>query len=164
MNKTHGIQINPDLDLVLERVVDVPKESVWKAWTTPDQILKWFTPAPWRTTACEIDLRPGGRFYTVMEGPNGERFENTGSFLEVIENEKLVWTSALLPDFRPAPSVEGGFHFSAVIYFEDHEGGTKYTAIAIHPDEATRVQHEGMGFHTGWGKALDQLVEMVKSS
>lgn len=44
-----------------------------------------------------------------------------------------------------------------------HGGGTKYTAIAIHKDEATRAKHEEMGFHEGWAKALDQLVEHVKS-
>src|SRR5690242_2821697 len=93
---------NPSLDLVLERVVDVPRELVWSAWTTPEHIKKWFTPAPWTTIACEIDLRPGGAFRTTMRSPEGEEFPNVGCYLEVVPNERLVWTNALGPGFRPA--------------------------------------------------------------
>ena len=57
---TAVVQTNPKLDLILERVVDVPREIVWAAWTKPEHIKKWFTPAPWKTVDCEIDLRPGG--------------------------------------------------------------------------------------------------------
>ena len=52
-------QLDPKTDLVLERVVDVAPELVWKAWTTPEYLKQWFTPAPWKTVGCEIDLRPG---------------------------------------------------------------------------------------------------------
>ena len=55
-------KIDPKLDLVLERVVDVPPELVWRAWTEPKHLMPWFTPAPWKTVDCEIDLRPGGIF------------------------------------------------------------------------------------------------------
>ncbi len=69
---------DPTLDLELRREVDVPPHLVWRAWTEPELLMKWFTPAPWRTTACELDLRPGGKFRTVMEGPNGEKNDSTG--------------------------------------------------------------------------------------
>src|SRR3954469_11177993 len=88
---------DPTLDLVLERVVDVPPSLVWAAWTTPEYVKKWFTPAPWQTVDCEIDLRPGGIFRTAMRSPEGQEFPNTGCYLEMIENEKLVWTAALKP-------------------------------------------------------------------
>ena len=105
---THTIthKLDPKLDLVLERVVDVPPNLVWAAWTRPDYVKKWFTPAPWQTIDCEIDLRPGGIFCTVMRSPEGQDFPNTGCYLEVIENEKLVWTAALTAGYRPqnAPS------------------------------------------------------------
>ena len=90
------------LDLVLERIVDVPTELVWIAWTTPEHIKRWFTPAPWTTVDCEIDLRPGGIFRTVMRSPEGQEFPNVGCYLEVIENKKLVWTNALGPGYRPS--------------------------------------------------------------
>ena len=165
MNKPIEYQTNPTLDLVLERVVDVPREAVWKAWTTPEQILKWFTPAPWSTVEAELDLRPGGIFRTVMRSPEGQDFPNAGCFLEVIENERLTWTSALGPGFRPLalPASEGcdSLAFTAVISLEPAGTGTRYRALVIHGDEATRQKHAEMGFHEGWGKVLDQLVEFI---
>jgi uncharacterized protein YndB with AHSA1/START domain len=168
MTRSTVHQPDPRLDLVLKRVVDVPRELVWIAWTTPEHVKKWFTPAPWTTVDCEIDLRPGGIFRTVMRSPEGQEFPNVGCYLEVIRNEKLVWTTALGAGYRPSgrPSVEvaecGLIFFTAVISFESHGNGTKYTALAIHGEEEDRKKHEEMGFHDGWGKALDQLVAVVK--
>jgi len=155
-------QPDPSLDLVLERIVDVPPELVWAAWTKPEHIKKWFTPVPWKTVDCEIDLRPGGIFRTVMRSPEGEDHPNVGCYLEVIENEKLVWTIALAPGYRPSKGHAEVPFFTAVIALEPQGKGTKYTAIAIHKDEADRKKHEEMGFHDGWGKALDQLVAHMK--
>ncbi|KNB23415.1 polyketide cyclase, partial [Salmonella enterica subsp. enterica serovar Typhimurium] len=77
-----------------------------------------------------------------------------------------VWTNAMLPGFRPAPPPAtdhcGSFLFTAAVLMEAHGKGTRYTAMAIHRDEAARAQHEAMGFHEGWGKALDQLVELMQ--
>ncbi len=158
MKRTKTHKIDPKLDLVLERTVDVSPKLVWKAWTTPMHLMKWFTPAPWTTIDCEIDLRPGGIFRTTMRSPEGEEFPNSGCYLEVIENEKLVFTDALLPGYRPS----GQPFFTGVIILKPHGKGTKYTAIAIHKDGADRKKHEEMGFHEGWGKALDQLVAYMK--
>jgi uncharacterized protein YndB with AHSA1/START domain len=150
---------DPKLDLVLERVVDVPRELVWAAWTRPEHVRKWFTPAPWTVSDCEIDLRPGGIFRTVMRSPEGKEFPNIGCFLEVVPNQRLVWTDALLPGYRPA---ENPF-MTAIITLESQGKGTRYTAVAIHRDDAGRKKHEEMGFYQGWGKALDQLVAHVKT-
>jgi len=169
MSVPSGRQLDPKLDLSFERRVDVPPALVWRAWTTPEQIKKWFTPAPWKTIGCEIDLRPGGRFHTVMLSPEGQEFPNAGCYLEVVENERLVWTNALAPGFRPSPAPvvggagEGAFFFTAIIALEAQSGGTKYTATVLHGDEAARQRHAQMGFQEGWGKALDQLVAMVKA-
>jgi uncharacterized protein YndB with AHSA1/START domain len=159
MPPSQGWKPDPSLDLVLERVVDVPRELVWAAWTRPEHVRKWFTPAPWTVSDCEIDLRPGGIFRTVMRSPEGKEFPNIGCFLEVVPNERLVWTDALLPGYRPA---ENPF-FTAIIALEPHGSGTRYIATAIHRDEAGRKKHEEMGFHQGWGKALDQLVAHAKT-
>ena len=158
---------DPKLDLTFERSVNVSRELVWKAWTTSEHLMPWFCPLPWKTVACEIDLRPGGRFFTVMRSPEGQEFPNHGCYLEVIKNEKLVWTNALLPGFRPAASAAKhdasvDFKFTAMIELKGDANGTRYTATVIHADEAGCKQHMEMGFHTGWGKALDQLVEMFK--
>ena len=155
-------KIDPKRDLVLERVVDVAPELVWKAWTEPEHLKKWFTPEPWATVACEIDLRPGGLFRTVMRSPEGEEFTGIGCYLEIMPNRRLVWTDALESGYRPsgAESVVP-FRFTAAVILEPAGSGTKYTAIAMHKDEDDRTQHEEMGFHDGWSQALDQLVAMA---
>ena len=158
MTKPAIIKPDPKLDLVLERFVDVPPELVWKAWTTPEHLLPWFCPKPWTTIDCEIDLRPGGIFRSVMRSPEGKEFPNVGCYLEVVPNERLIWTDALLPGYRPSPEP----FFTAVLTFEPSGKGTRYTATAIHRDEAGRKKHEEMGFHEGWGTVVDQLVEYIK--
>ncbi|MFK3980239.1 SRPBCC family protein [Micromonospora sp. NPDC050397] len=154
---------NPDLDLVLVRTTDVAPELVWRAWTTPELIVQWFAPKPWSTPSCEIDLWPGGKFNTTMRSPEGQEFPSTGCILVAEEGSRLVFTSALGPGFRPQVDEEG-FPFTAVITFEPHgNGGTKYTATAIHADAAARKSHEEMGFAEGWSTVFDQLVEVTKS-
>lgn len=166
MKRAIAHQPDPRLDLVLERVVDVRPELVWAAWTTPEHLKKWFTPEPWTTVDCEIDLRPGGIFRTVMRSPEGQEFPNSGCYLEVVENQKLVWTNALAPGYRPVdpPTTThcDNFQFTAVITLEPQGRGTKYTALVIHRDEDGRKRHAEMGFHDGWGKALDQLVAVAR--
>jgi len=161
-------QPDPKLDLVLERTVDIPPHEIFAAWTRPELITQWFTPAPWTTIDAEVDLRPGGIFRTVMRSPEGEEFPGTGCVLEVVENRKFVWTGALQPGFRPrtaeGPQADHApFVFTGLISLEPHGTGTKYTAIAIHGDEEGCAKHSAMGFHAGWGAALDQLVAMVKA-
>jgi uncharacterized protein YndB with AHSA1/START domain len=152
--------IDPKLDLVLERELDVPVDLVWEAWTNAEHVRHWFVPAPWTITECEIDLRPGGVFRSVMRSPEGEEFPNVGCYVEIVPKERLVWTDALLPGFRPADRP----FFSAVLLLEAHGSGTKYTAIAIHRDEAGRKQHEDMGFYEGWGTVVDQMAAYVKQN
>lgn len=160
---------NPELDLRLERVVDVAPELIWRAWTQPQHLLPWFCPVPWKTVDCEIDLRPGGIFRTTMRSPEGQEFPNASCYLEVIENRRLAWTNALVPGFRPAtriPDPNGKecdeLIFTAVISLEPQGKGTKYTALAMHTDPASRKRHSDMGFNEGWGICLDQLVAYVK--
>jgi uncharacterized protein YndB with AHSA1/START domain len=145
------------LDLVLTRIIDAPRALVWKAWTDPEHLKQWWAPAPWTTPECEMDVRPGGAFRTLLRGPDGEEVSVQGVFLEVVENERLVFTDALEPGYRPAQNP----FFTAIITLEEHGGGTKYTARALHKDEADREKHEQMGFHEGWGKCLDQLTALV---
>jgi uncharacterized protein YndB with AHSA1/START domain len=149
---------DPKLDLVLERVLDVPPALVWEAWTRPEHIRKWFAPSPWTVSECEIDLRPGGMCRTVMRSPEGQDFPNVGCYLEIVEGRKLVFTDALLPGYRPSANP----FFTAVVTIEPAGKGTRYTARAIHGTEANREKHDAMGFHTGWGTCLDQLVALMK--
>jgi uncharacterized protein YndB with AHSA1/START domain len=166
-------KLEPKLDLTFTRIVDVPKELVWRCWTEPKLLLPWFCPKPWQTIACEIDLRPGGLFSSIMQSPEGQTYPNMGCYLEVLPNARLTWTSALQANFRPTDTLascgadEPQFSFTASISFEDHKTasdimGTKYTATVLHANEAGCKQHADMGFEGGWGTALDQMVAMIK--
>jgi uncharacterized protein YndB with AHSA1/START domain len=154
-------------DLVLERTLDAPVDLVWEAYTNPEHLKKWFAPRPYEVTEMELDLRPGGVFRLRMTGPDG--FDTghgvPGCVLEVAEREKLVWTTALGPGYRPNETGEGceSFPFTAVVTFADAGNGkTHYKAVALHKDSADRETHEKMGFHEGWGTVAGQLEEFAK--
>jgi uncharacterized protein YndB with AHSA1/START domain len=150
---------DPKLDLVLERDIDVPVELVWKVWTTPEHLMPWFCPLPWTVKDCRIDLRPGGEFGFTMVSPEGSQFPNSGCYLDVVKNERLIWTDTLLPGFRPSPKP----FFTGALLLAPKGAGTRYTAIAIHGDEETRKKHEEMGFHEGWGTVATQMVTFIKN-
>lgn len=160
---TSGLPKNfdPALDLVLERFIDVPPSAVWRAYTQPEDLKKWFCPRPWQTVECAIELVPGGIFHTVMQGPEGQRHDNTGCYLVVEENRRLIWTGNLGPGFRPQDP--GPMPMTAIITLEAQGSGTLYRAVVQHKDEAGRATHESMGFTLGWGAALDQLVALAKT-
>ena len=161
MTASNGRHPDPELDLLLEREVDVPVDLVWAAWTTPKHLKQWFAPKPFETVECELDLRPGGIFRTVMRSPEGETFDNVGSYLEVVPAERLAWTTLLGPGFRPSTDVD--LPFTAVISLAPNaEGGTRYSALAMHGEPGVCARHAEMGFHEGWGAALDQLVATMK--
>lgn len=163
--KIDNYEINDELDLVLDREVDVPPELVWEAWTDPVSIKEWFCPKPWGISECRLDVRPGGEMYFVMRSPDGQEFPNQGCYLEIVENRKLVWTSALKPGYRPAPPTNTpDLLFTAVVMMQPSKIGTRYVAIAIHQDPEGRKRHEQMGFHEGWSTVLDQLVAHIKAT
>lgn len=147
-------------DLVLERVLDAPPEKVFKAYTDPAILSQWFAPKPWSITDAVVEPRAGGRFEFVMHGPDGEVFPNTGIFLEVVPNRRLISTDALTPDWKPAGQP---FMVARIEMEPTGDGKTRYTATASHWSEAAMKQHVEMGFHEGWGQVADQLNELVKT-
>jgi len=145
-------------ELVLTRLIDAPREKLFRAWTEPELMKQWFCPRPWTTPVIETDVRPGGSSYILMRGPDGTEMPNRGVYLEVVKNERLVftdaYTSAWVPSAKP--------FFTGIITFEDEGGKTRYTARARHWTREDRETHEKMGFHEGWGACADQLAELVK--
>jgi uncharacterized protein YndB with AHSA1/START domain len=156
------------LDLVLERTLDAPVDLVWKAYTDPEHLKQWFAPKPYQISECELDLRPGGIFRIRMVGPDGfdTGHGNAGCVLEVVERERLTWTSALGPDYRPAEMGEGceSFPMTAIVTFADAGNGkTSYKAVALHKDTADCDNHQKMGFQDGWGTVADQLADYART-
>ena len=154
---------HPELDLLLERVVSTPRRLVWRAWTEPDLLMKWFCPPPWSVVSCEVDLQPGGGFATVMRSPEGFEVAGAGCYLLIEPDERLVWTSALIGGFRPhaQPTSDTDFVFTADLSFAGEDGGTRYRAHLMHATAKARKRHEDMGFNEGWGTAFDQLVDVM---
>lgn len=147
-------------DLVLTREFPVSPDKLYRCWTDPDLMVKWFTPAPWKTVSVEADLRPGGGSVVVMEGPDGQRFPNPGVYLEVIPDRKLVFTDAYTAGWVPSAKP----FMTAIVTFEDlGNGRTRYTAIARHWTAEDKAAHERMGFVEGWGKAADQLLDVART-
>ncbi len=147
-------------ELVLTRVIDAPREKLFRCWTNPELLKQWFVPKPWTIARAEVDVRPGGSSLVVMRSPEGQEMPNPGVFLEVVENERLVltdaYTSAWVPSAKP--------FMTAIVTFEDLGGGkTRYTARARHWTAEDRETHEKMGFHEGWGICADQLAALAKT-
>lgn len=144
-------------ELTLTRLIDVPREKLYRCWTEADLLKQWFVPAPWTIASAEIDVRPGGISNVVMADPDGNRYPNRGVYLEVVPNEKIVFTDAYVDAWTPS---EKPF-FTGIITFADEADGTRYTAVGRHWTEADMKSHEEMGFHDGWGKAADQMAALA---
>jgi uncharacterized protein YndB with AHSA1/START domain len=146
-----------DRELVLTRLIDAPREKLFRAWTEPALLKQWFAPLPWTTPVVELDPRPGGACLMVMRGPDGNEFPNRGVYLEVVPNERLVFTDAYTSAWEPSSKP-----FMTVIITLQNEGNrTRYTAWVRHWTVADREAHEKMGFHDGWGRCTDQLAALA---
>jgi len=158
--KTTAETTSSDRELVISRIIDAPRERVFKAWTDPELLKQWFAPLPYTTPVAELDVRPGGANLIVMRDPAGNEFPNRGVYLEVVKNERFVFTNAYTKAWEPS---EKPF-MTVIVTFEDEGGKTKYTARVLHWTVADREAHEKMGFHQGWGQCADQLVALVTKS
>ncbi len=149
-----------DRELVLTRIVDAPPEKLFRAWTDPEIMKRWFVPRPWTISEVKTDLRAGGSSLVVMKDPDGKEYPNPGIYLEIVPNQKIVFTDAYTSAWQPSAKP----FMTAIITFEDIGGGkTKYTARALHWTAEDRATHEKMGFHEGWGICAEQLAEVAQT-
>jgi uncharacterized protein YndB with AHSA1/START domain len=144
-------------DLLLTRLIDAPREKLFRAWTEPELLKQWFAPAPWTTPLAEVDVRPGGASLIVMRSPEGQDKPVPGVYLEVVKNEKLVYTDAYTAGWSPSSKP----FITSIITFEDEGDKTRYTARVRHWTAADKARHEEMGFRGGWGLCTDQLAALV---
>src|SRR5262249_2115213 len=144
-------------ELMLTRLIEAPRARLWRCWTEPELLKQWFTPPPVTVIKAELDVRPGGANRIVFRLPDGTEMPNDGVYLEIVPNERLVFTNAYTRAWEPSDKP----FMTAIISFADEAGGTRYTARARHWSVADREAHEKMGFHTGWGIATDQLAALA---
>jgi uncharacterized protein YndB with AHSA1/START domain len=85
-------QSQAERQILIERILDAPRELVWKAWTDPAHMAQWWGPTGFTTTIEQMDVRPGGVFKQVMHGPDGTDYPNTSVFIEVVKPERIVYT------------------------------------------------------------------------
>ena len=147
------MELVPETDLVLDREIAAPRDLIYTCWTTPEHLVHWFVPKPHRVTACRLDVRVGGACNTTFE-VDGNLMENNGVYLEVIPNEKLVFTDTYTEGWKPAAEP----FMTAIVTFEDAgPGRTRYRAVARHRNAEAARAHADMGFHDGWGTVATQL-------
>jgi uncharacterized protein YndB with AHSA1/START domain len=147
-----------DRELVLGWLIEAPRARVFQVWTR--RLPEWWGPHGMTTPVCEMDLRPGGIFRTVMRAPDGTEYPTGGLFLEVTPDERIVFTDAYEPGWNPSPRP----FLTAVITFEDVAGMTRLIARARHWSAADREQHERMGFHQGWSESFERLAALAATA
>jgi predicted 3-demethylubiquinone-9 3-methyltransferase (glyoxalase superfamily)/uncharacterized protein YndB with AHSA1/START domain len=148
------------LTLELGRDIAAPRSAVWRCWTEAELLKQWFCPKPWFVPEADLDVRPGGRMNIVMAGPNGERIDNTGMFLEVVDGQRLTFTDAYAEGYVPR---EDAFMTGYVELSDLPDGGTRLVWGARHATGQGRDKHLEMGFEQGWTAASAQLAELAVS-
>jgi uncharacterized protein YndB with AHSA1/START domain len=98
-----------DRRIVSTRVIDAPRALVFRAWSEPDHLARWWGPKGFRNTFEEFDLRPGGVWRFVMHGPDGVDYKNKSVFVEIVKPERIVFNHVTGPRFQvTATFVEEG--------------------------------------------------------
>jgi len=150
--------INPmNREVVLTRIFDAPRELVFKAWTDPVHVQRWWGPRVFTNPVCELDVRPGGALRIVMRSPDGSDYPMTGVYQEIIAPERLVFTATALDD-QDRPLLE----VLTTVTFAEHAGKTRLTVQAngtgLVPIAAQMLE----GMEAGWSQSLDGLAEELE--
>jgi uncharacterized protein YndB with AHSA1/START domain len=141
-------------ELVLTRVLDAPRPLVFKAWTDPGQVGRWWGPHQFTNRVRQWDARPGGGIRLDMIGPDGAEYPMTGAFHEVVEPERLVFTSAAIPDEQGNPQIE----IRNTVTLSDRGGKTELTVRAVVVKAAPEAAAGALaGMKAGWTQQLERL-------
>ncbi len=146
-------------ELSLSRIINAPPEKVFQAWADPEMLIQWWAPLPYQTSRAVIDMRPGGAFNTTMHAPTGEVYENLGVFLDVVPNQRLIFTDAFRAGWVPG---DRPFMTGYVTFEDAGNGATKYIARALHWTAEDKKTHEEMGFEEGWNAAAEQMEALLQ--
>ncbi|HXN46851.1 MAG TPA: SRPBCC domain-containing protein [Bryobacteraceae bacterium] len=139
-------------EIEITRVFDAPRELVFKAWTDPKHLAKWWGPHRFTIPVCEVDARPGGAIRIHMRGPDGSIYPMRGVFQEFVPPERLVFTNIAV-DNDGNPMIDG----LTTVVFEEQAGKTKLTmrtrGVAV---QAYAAAYLG-GMEAGWTQMLEKL-------
>lgn len=113
-----------DREILLTRVLDAPRELVFKVWTTPEHVAQWWGPRGFTATVHDLDLRPGGTWNFIMHAPDGTDFVNRVEYIEVVPPERLVYWHGGGEDDPSDP-------FHVTITFDDEGGKTRLTMKSV---------------------------------
>ena len=139
-------------ELVLTRIFDAPRELVFKAWTDPKIVAQWWGPHRFTNPVCELDVRPGGAIRIHMRGPDGTVYPMTGTYQEIVEPERIVFTSAAL-DAAGNPM----FEVLTILTFAAQGGKTKQILRAHVIKSTAQAAPYLAGMETGWTQSLERL-------
>ncbi len=152
-------------DLNIERVFDAPRELVWKAWTEPERLKRWWGPKTFTTPVSEIDFRVGGKYLNCMRSPDGKNYWSTGVYREIVPLERIVFTDCfadeqgnVVPATHYGMSDDIPLEMLVTVTFEDHGSKTKMTLV--HAGLFAGPHREGA--NQGWNEMLDKLAESLK--
>jgi uncharacterized protein YndB with AHSA1/START domain len=145
-------------EVTLTRIFDAPRELVFKTWTDPKHLAQWWGPHYFTNPVCELDLRPGGAILIHMQDPDGVAYPMKGVFHEIVEPERLVFTSSAFEGEDGQPLLES----LNTITFEDLDGKTKLTVQSVVTRAEPGTEGALAGMEQGWTESLDKLAELLK--
>lgn len=157
--------INTENEIVITRVFDAPRDLVWKAWTDPEQIMRWWGPKDFTSPVCEIDLREGGKYLFCMRSPDGQDYWSTGTFEEIALMERIVYTDSfadeqgnVVPPSHYGMGDDSPMDLLVTLTFEEEAGKTKLTLRQSgFPEGEMGEQTEA-----GWNESFDKLADSLE--
>jgi uncharacterized protein YndB with AHSA1/START domain len=143
-------------ELTITRLINAPRELVFKAWTDTEMLTKWWGPKGFTNPVCEADARPNGRIYIDMKAPDGTVYPMDGEFHEIIPPERVVFTSAALDKNNKRL-----FEVMNTVTLTEEDGKTKLT---LHV-KVGKIRSEGeqhlTGMNEGWSQSIERLINLV---
>ncbi len=149
-------------EITIVREFAAPRELLWKVWTEPHHIEKWWGPKGFDTRVKKVELSFGGRFVYVMTGPDGTEYPVSGKVIEIIPFEKIVSTDEFGDgEGNEHPGIDLPQGLIVTVVFEDLGGSTRMTLTISHPTAGDRKKHGAMGVVAGWNSSFDKMDEYL---
>ena len=141
--------------IMITRQFDAPRHLVYRAWTTPELIRRWWAGDRGKVTSAEVDLRPGGRWRYVMTANGGFEVAFHGEYREIVPDQRIVSTEVFegMPDAAAVSTAT----------FAEQDGRTTLTILVEHTSQEHRDMHLNSGMEEGMNESLDHLEQVAAS-